>query len=356
MTLLGKYYIDHTILEKEMKTIFLKGWICAGHISEFSKTGDFKTINVDKESIIILRDNIGGFRAFFNLCRHRGTRLCTKSKGNLSKSIQCGYHGWTYDMQGNLIGAPNMGAVTDFNKSDYPLNKVALVEWEGFIFINLSDNPVEFKTEFAPIMNRFSEWGIPELKIIESKSYSVNCNWKLIVQNYSECYHCPIIHPELAEITPYTEGRNDLASGPFLGGYMEMKGETISESGQLCGPMLGNLTLKNQKRVYYYALFPNILLSLHPDYVMLHSVWPEGVDKCRVECGWYFSEGVADDKDYSPENAVNFWHKTNRQDWDICEQSYLGIQSRKYQPGPYSGQESLLAAYDEHYLSVLGYS
>ena len=106
--LLGKYYTDHAVLEKEIKNIFLKSWLCAGHISEFSKTGDFKTINADTESVVILINDDGKLQAFFNICRHRGTRLCTKPDGNLSKSIQCGYHGWTYDLQGNLIGAPNM--------------------------------------------------------------------------------------------------------------------------------------------------------------------------------------------------------------------------------------------------------
>ena len=356
MTLPGKYYTDPNILNLEIENIFAKSWLCCGRCDEISNPGQYKLVTIYQESIILLRDENNMLQAFYNVCRHRGTRLCTKPSGNLSKSIQCGYHGWTYDLQGNLIGAPNMDAVADFDMSDYPLNKVQLEEWEGFIFINLADAPIQFKSEFAPIMNRFSEWGIPGLKLIESKSYSVNCNWKLIIQNFSECYHCPIIHPQLAEITPFTGGRNDLISGPFLGGYMEMKKETISESGHLCGPPVGNLSPENLKRVYYYAYFPNMLLSLHPDYVMLHTIWPERVEKCRVECSWYVSEEAVTDKNYSPENAVNFWHKINQQDWNICEKSYLGIQSRKYQPGPYSGQESLLGAWDEYYLSILSES
>ena len=132
-----------------------------------------------------------------------------------------------------------------------------------------------------------------------------------------------------------------------------MKEETISESGHLCGPHVGNLSSENLKRVYYYTYFPNMLLSLHPDYVMMHTVWSEAVDKCRIECSWFFSGEVNQNDKFHPEKAINFWDNTNRQDWDICEKSYLGIQSRKYKPGPYSGQESLLAAYDEHYLSML---
>ena len=134
---------------------------------------------------------------------------------------------------------------------------------------------------------------------------------------------------------------------------MEMQEETISNSGQLSGPLIGNLSKENKKRVFYYTIFPNMLLSLHPDYVMVHIVWPEDVNKCRIDCSWFFSIKINQNNNYNPENAINFWDKTNQQDWDICEKSQLGIQSQKYEPGPYSGQESLLAAYDEYYLSVL---
>ena len=352
-TLPAWIYHSESFFDLEQEKIFLSAWQLVCHESDLVKPGSYMTYGLLNRRAFVVRTRSGEIKAFHNVCRHRGTRLCTKPSGNLSKSIQCGYHGWTYDLQGNLIGAPNMDAVADFDMSDYPLNKVQFEEWEGFIFINLADAPIQFESEFSPIMNRFSEWGIPDLKLIESKSYSVNCNWKLIIQNFSECYHCPIIHPQLADITPYTGGRNDLVSGAFLGGYMEMKKETISESGHLCGPLIGNLSPENMNRVYYYTLFPNMLLSLHPDYIMLHTVWPEAVGECRIECYWFFSGEVNQNDKFHPENAINFWDKTNQQDWDICEKSYLGIQSRKYKPGPYSGQESLLAAYDEHYLSML---
>ena len=206
---------------------------------------------------------------------------------------------------------------------------------------------------YASILNRFKEWGIADLKIVETKTYYTDCNWKLIIQNYSECYHCPLIHPNLAEFTPYTSGRNDLVEGPFLGGYMGMNADSITKDGKLGGPPIGNLSEKNLNRVYYYTLFPNMLLSLFTDYVMIHTVWPEGPDKCRINCNWLFSKDIEHCSDYNSEHAIDFWHKTNLEDWKICEVSQLGIKSKKYKPGPYSGQESLLAAYDEYYLSAL---
>ena len=353
MTLPQEYYTDPAILKKEMKNIFTDSWLCCGRCDDISESGKYKLINIENESIIILRDENRKIQAFYNVCRHRGTRICTKEWGNLSKTIQCPYHGWTYDLQGNLCGAPNMGEVADFDKIDYPLHPVAIQEWEGFIFINLSDNPADFHLEYAPLMNRFSEWNMAKLKTIDIKTYKANCNWKLIVQNYSECYHCPLIHPLLADITPYTEAMNDLTSGQFLGGYMGMKTESITKNGKLSGPAIESLSGENLSRVYYYALFPNMFLSLHPDYVMFNTIWPDGPEKCKIDCSWIFSKKVKGNVNYHPENAIDFWDKTNLEDWDICEQSQLGIKSRKYKPGPYSGQESLLAAYDEYYLSVL---
>jgi len=353
MTLKGEYYTDPEILKLEYKKIFHQRWICIGHISEFKIKGNYKVVNLDKESFILYRDDLENIQSFYNVCRHRGTRICNNKSGNFSKSIQCGYHGWTYNLQGDLTGAPNMEDVEEFKKSNFSLHKVPVAKWEGFLFINISESPSNFNLEFSTIKSRFSEWDIPNLVQIDFKSYNVNCNWKLIVQNYSECYHCPIIHPKLADITPYTGGRNDLTDGPYLGGYMEMKEKTISESGHLCGPPIGNLSQKNQNRVYYYAIFPNMLLSLHPDYVMVHTVWPEDMNKCRIDCSWYFAQEVKNSIKYHAENAIDFWDKTNKEDWNICEKSQLGIQSKKYRPGPYSGQESLLAAYDEYYLSVL---
>jgi len=196
-----KYYTDNSILKKEMAKIFSSNWLCCGRGDDILNPGQYKLINILNESIIILRDDNYKLSAFYNVCRHRGTRICTKEWGEFSKSIQCPYHGWTYDLQGKLSGTPNMNAVENFNKDDYPLHLVKLIEWEGFIFINLSNKPREFHLEYEPINKCFTEWGMADLKTIDTKIYHANCNWKLIVQNYSECYHCPLIHPSLSTNT-----------------------------------------------------------------------------------------------------------------------------------------------------------
>ena len=354
-TLERKYYTCQNILHKEYENLFLNNWICAGRSLDLAENGQYKVINIGKESIIILRDENGELRAHFNVCRHRGTRICKNESGQFSKSIQCGYHGWTYNLKGKLIGAPHMDSVDGFDKKDYPLHSVPLAEWEGFIFINLSDEPEDFDSVFAPLKDRFSPRNISNLVIQKTIKYNVKGNWKLVVQNYCECYHCPILHPELAAIHNYMGGRNDLHEGPFLGGYMDFNDDkdSITASGELCCPPLSGITDKNLNRVYYYAIFPNMLLSLHPEYVMYHTVWPDGVDKCKVTCFWLFSKDVVESGKYKPQDAIDFWDMTNKQDWYISELSQLGIQSKKYSPAPYSGQESLLAAFDKYYLSEL---
>jgi len=351
-TLSQKYYTDNKIFQQEFNKIFSKSWLCCGRSNEILLRGSFITKDIGNDSILILRDNDNKIRAFHNICRHRGTLICKSTQGTFSKTIQCPYHGWTYDLNGHLSGAPNMNEISNFNKSDYPLYPIEVKDWGGFIFINLSNKKSNFNQYFSSIQSKLSEWGIDGLITCEEKSYTVNSNWKLIVQNYSECYHCPIIHPKLSDITHYKGGRNDLTSGPILGGYMEMNQNSITNNGELSGPYIGQLSEDNKNKVYYYSIFPNMLLSLHPDYIMVHTVWPNDIDKCEIKCKWLFSKEVKRSH-YNPNNAIEFWDKTNQEDWKICEQSQLGINSNSYKPGPYSAQESLLAAFDKYYLSIL---
>lgn len=354
-TLERSYYTSHDILKKEFDKIFQNQWICIGRSSEIKKPGQYKTVDIGNESIILLRDINLRLIAHYNVCRHRGTRMCDKKQGIFSKTIQCGYHGWSYSLDGSLVSAPHMNKVKNFNKKDFPLHSVNIDEWEGFVFINLSDSPKDFNAVFEPLINRFHQWDISNLDIFETKSYEINGNWKLVIQNYCECYHCPTLHPELAEIHHYMGGKNDMYEGPFLGGYMDFndKKDSITGTGKLCCPPLPNLNNKEKKRVYYYSLFPNMLLSLHPEYVMYHIIWPKGPNKCIVECSWLFSKDIIKKNKYNLKDAVNFWDMTNKQDWYISELSQLGINSKKYSPAPYSTQESLLAAFDNYYLNFI---
>ena len=355
-TLPGEYFTSQDIFAQEIEKIFLQRWLCVGREDRIPNPGDYFVQEVGRESVIVLRDKAGGLRAYYNVCRHRGTRLCEEPVGQFSDNIQCPYHAWTYGLDGRLIGAPSTNDMENFDKSDWPLFAVGVKTWEGFLFINLANDPEPFEQCWQPLIGRFSRFNLPNLKVARTIEYDVHCNWKLLFQNYSECYHCGPVHPPLAKITPPTSGENDLFEGPFTGGFMVMNRghESLTLSGKSCGVVVGELPEEDMTRVYYYAIFPNMLLSLHPDYVMFHTIWPKGVDRSQIFCSWLFHPATLSDPTFDPEDGIQFWDMTNRQDWHICEQSQLGVQSRAYRPGPYSRRESLSVQFDREVLRALG--
>jgi phenylpropionate dioxygenase-like ring-hydroxylating dioxygenase large terminal subunit len=357
-TLPGRYYTSSDVFLEEQARLFARHWIAVGRSADFAARGDFRVVEVAGESLIVLRDQQGTLRALYNLCRHRGTRLCTATGGRLSETVQCPYHAWTYALDGRLIGAPHMQDVAGFDRNDYPLHQTALAEWEGFVFVNLADEPSDFSDAFAPVLGRFARYALPRLVGVRRTVYEVRANWKLIMQNYSECLHCPTIHPELSTKLPYTSGANDLVQGPFLGGYMEIRPphESATLSGRACGLPLGDLTAEDRRRAFYYTLFPSMMLSLHPDYAVHYTVWPRAPGETRVVCEWLVHPDSPTTPGYDIGDAEEFWDRTNRQDWDICERSQLGVASRRYAPGPYSPRESMPAAWDREYLHRMGHA
>ena len=356
-TMPGEYYTSPAILAEEKEKIFSLRWNCAGRASALARAGDFIVRDIAGESIIVLRDRDGTLRAFFNVCRHRGTRICADAAGHFSETIQCPYHAWTYKTDGSLIGAPHMQDTEGFDKKDYPLHAAAVAENEGFVFVNIDDRPEPFAKEFSPMVERFRKYALGALKVGHRVTYDVRANWKLVFQNYSECLHCPVIHPELASVLPYQSGANDLTDGTFLGGYMEItppnKSATIT--GRACGRLVNPaLSDDEHRRAFYYSLMPNMLLSIQPDYVNYYLLTPVAVDRTTVESEWLFAPDNDGDASFNPADAIEFWDITNRQDWDIVARSQLGISSRRYQPGPYSPRESIPAAWDREYLRMMG--
>jgi len=314
-TLPARYYTDPDLFRDELERFYCQDWICAGRTDQVPTPGDYFLREVAGESIIITRDASHSLQAFFNVCRHRGTRICAVSEGHFPGRIQCGYHGWTYGLDGRLIGAPH--AHDGFCREDYPLNRVHAEVWDGHIFISLA--------------------------------YEVKANWKLIMLNYNECLHCPILHPALSAISDYLSGENDQPHRGYIGGSMEFQGgaKTMSKDGKLRRDYLPGLTAEERSKVYYYAIFPNLLLSLHPDYIMTHTLWPRAVDHTTVICEWLFHREEMAKPNFEADDAVEFWDVTNREDWAISELSQAGIKSRAYKPGPYSRCESLPHAFDQ---------
>lgn len=355
-TLAGHYYTGASVYESETEHIFSKRWLYAGRSSQLAQPGSYFLFEVDAESIIVLRDAEGEVRAFHNVCRHRGTRLCAETQGQLSKSIQCSYHAWTYALDGTLVGAPTMEEVEDFRSEDYPLLPVAVGLWEGGVFLNLDSDAERLAGVLAPLIGKFGPWTMSELEVAHEIVYDVRANWKLIVQNYSECYHCPGLHPALNRLSPFRNASNDLEEGPLLGGpmWLAQEGGSMTMTGRTCAPTLGDVSGDDLNRIHYYTIFPNLLLSLHPDYVLVHRIERLAVDQTRVVCQWLFHPDAMAAPGFDPSDAVEFWNMTNRQDWHVSELSQRGVSSRAYRPGPYSELESMIAAWDREYLRALG--
>lgn len=353
-TLEASWYLSPDVFARERDRIFSRSWICAGRADRIATAGEFVTIDVAGESLILTRDLEGLPRVFFNVCRHRGTLLCTRESGAFKGSIQCPYHAWTYGLNGSLLAARNMDDVPGFDRSDYPLRQAHLAEFDGFLFVSI-DPAQRSEQTFAPLIGRFRAWTGGALRSGGRINYTLECNWKLVFQNYSECYHCPVIHPQLERLSPSDSGRNDLTEGPFLGGYSTLRepGQSLTTSGKTSRAPLPGLGSGEMLRVYYYTIFPSLLLSLHPDYVMAHYVQPVAPDRTLVTCEWLFNADAMERPGFDGTDAVEFWDTTNRQDWAVNELTQRGIRSRAYTPGPYSQAEGLLHAFDRYYLNVM---
>jgi Rieske 2Fe-2S family protein len=355
-TLDQKYFVSPDVFGEEREKIFSNQWVLVGHQSQIAEGGDYFTAEVAGESLIIVRDKRGAVHGFYNVCRHRGSRLIENGHGQCA-AIQCPYHAWTYALDGRLVGAPHMDDVPAFNKADYSLHPADLALWEGFIFVNLAAastrriSYISLEKWFTPLAAKFSRWNLPVLRSAKRIKYDVRANWKLIFENYSECYHCRGVHPELSKISPYDSAENDLTEGAFLGGFMRIASDkSLTMSNKACALPVGDFGNEDFRFVFYYSIFPNMLLSLHPDYVMVHQLWPQSPEQTLVFCDWFFNPEAFERSDFDPDDAIEFWDMVNRQDWHVCELSQQGISSHAYKPGPYSARESIPAAWDNYYL------
>jgi Rieske 2Fe-2S family protein len=347
-TLPARYYVDQTVFRDELERYFARMWVYVGRADEVAGPGDFMLREVAGESLIVTRGRDGVVRAFYNVCRHRGTRLCTDEAGTFRGTIQCPYHAWTYDLDGRLVGAPHMDEVPHFRLEEHPLRAVAADTWDGHLFVCLAGRPEPLRSQLATLPDTFRPWRMAELGRGGRLVYDVKANWKLIIQNYNECLHCPNLHPALNRLSHYLSGENEPLHPTYMGGRMDLRPgvETMSMDGTCPRAPLPGLSADERRRVYYYAVFPNLLLSAHPDYVMTHALWPLAPDRTLNVCEFLFHPDEMAKPGFDPADALAFWDMTNRQDWHVCELSQLGIASRGYSPGPYSNREDLLYAFD----------
>jgi Rieske 2Fe-2S family protein len=243
-----------------------------------------------------------------------------------------------------------------FQATDYPLHKLNTSVWDGHVFLNAQLNPEPLAKQLGDLPARFAAWGMADLRLGRRIVYEIRANWKLIVANYNECLHCPVLHPTLNRLTDYLGSDNESPTPFYMGGSMGFRNgaKTMSIDGHLRRDYLSGLPERERQKVHYYAIYPNLLLSLRPDYMMTHTLWPRAVDRTEVVCEWHFEPSELSKPDFVCDDAVEFWDRTNREDWHIVEMSQAGIQSRSYTPGPYSAREELLYGFDQVVMDRLG--
>ena len=332
-------YLSPEVLTWERDHLF-SGWMCLGRSNEV-KPGGLRAESVGEYGVLLTRDLEGELRAFENACRHRGHELLPCGGSTEAKAIVCPYHAWSYRHDGSLIGAPHFKSVESFDKSTLGLKPVRVQEWHGWVFVDRSGAAEDFSSYIGELGEIVAPYDAGALVTCEVHEYDVAANWKVIVENYQECYHCSMIHPELCRVSPPDSGANIERDGNWVGGWMQLRqgAETMSLDGRSGGVAMARLDEHEQSTVMYVAVLPNLLISLHPDYVMTHQLVPLTPLTTRITCSWAFPAEVADREGFSPAYAVDFWDLTNRQDWSACESVQRGMAAPSYEAGPLAPDE-----------------
>jgi Rieske 2Fe-2S family protein len=333
-------YVDPAVFQWEQRNIF-SGWTCVGHAGDLAAVGMQRAIGSGVNGMLLVHSDDGVIRAFANTCRHRGHELLPCGGSAKRRNIVCPYHSWSYRLDGGLRNAPGFGDVDGFEPGEFGLTELRLVNWHGWLFADPSGEDAEFTDHVAGLEEVVGAYRPEDLVIVDRHSYELATNWKVIAENYQECYHCSTIHPELSRISPPTSGENLELEGSWMGGWMSMieGAETMSLTGKSGGVAIQGLSEHELRTVMYLVGFPNLLVSLHPDYVMTHVMTPLSADRTQVECAWAFPKDVAAKPDFDPSYAVDFWDLTNRQDWAACESVQRGLSSRHARPGPMAPDE-----------------
>jgi Rieske 2Fe-2S family protein len=333
-------YLDPEVLAWERVHLF-GGWVCLGRAEEVPEARSLKAVDLGHTGVLVSRDLDGALHAFENACRHRGHELLPCGATAQPRAVICPYHGWTYDFDGTLRGAPGFKHVAGFDAGAHGLVSMPVRDWHGWLFADPSGAAVPLEEHLGDLEATVAPYGGTRLRMAAAHTYDVAANWKVVVENYQECYHCSNIHPELCRVSPPESGENIETGGSWVGGWMDLRRDaaTMSLDGASHGVMIPTLDAHQQRTVMYAAVLPNLLLSLHPDYVMSHRLVPLAGDRNRITCSWAFPPEDDAVEGFDPSYAVDFWDLTNRQDWSACESVQRGIGSPHFRPGPLAPEE-----------------
>jgi Rieske 2Fe-2S family protein len=376
------FYTDPEIFATDMERIFQRYWLYAGHVSQIANPGDFFTFEVGPESLVVIRGRDQRINALFNVCRHRGARVCLEESGH-AKRLTCPYHHWVYDCDGALLSARLMSE--DFDRSPYGLHRAHVRVVEGLVFVCLADEAPAFEDVERDFSLMLRPHGLPEAKVCHKKIYQIRCNWKIIAENFSECYHCGPTHPEYCRIVGYAlandskkgaaEEAERLAQGearwkakglhvgvmawradamhvcrrrPLLGDYVSQ-----SLDGKPVAPLMGTLPDWDAGLVTMMTR-PNFYLEMTSDHAWITHLKPRTTTMTDVEVSWLVRNDAVEGVDYDVDRLTELWRITAEQDWIICESNQAGVASCRYQPGPFAPSESQIQVFDQWYLSEIG--
>jgi Rieske 2Fe-2S family protein len=344
-----RVFHDPAVWDYEREAWFARDWVCVAREEDAAAAGEYVLAEVAGERLLVVRGADGALRAFFDVCRHRGAMLVEGDAGRAAR-FQCPYHAWVYDLEGRLTRAPHTRELVDFEPDHNGLLPVRLATWQGLVFVSLAPEGPGLLQQLADLPPHLASYRLAELRRARRVDYEVAADWKVVAQNYSECYHCPGVHPQLNRLTPYDVGGNYAAQGSWAGGWMELTEgfETLSVDGLRHGrPLLpGWSAARDGRRVYYFVVWPNLFVSLFPDYLMTHQVWPREAGRAWIRCEWSFPPQAMARPDFDPAGVVDFWDLTNRQDWHVCELVQQGTGSRAYSAGRYAYMEDMVHAFD----------
>lgn len=337
-TLPGEQYLDEAHWQLERRRIFHREWFCAGRAEGLEKRGDYRLVNVLGESILLVRDD--ELRAFHNVCRHRGAELVPspgtgEQRGRFPGGIRCPYHSWNYRLNGELHSTPHL----EVDRSCFPLHRVELDTWGGFVFLRLTPGTQTLREMIGVAGERIRRYPLADLKTAARIDYSVDANWKVILENYNECYHCAGVHPELCRIVPAFRvgGGSDL---DWEAGVPQAEGtNTFTFSGRTDRAPFPGLDEDEKVRHKGELIYPNLLVSLSMDHAAVFTLWPRSPNLTEINCEFLFHPQEMAKPGFDPSDAVEFWDVVNKQDWAICESVQRGMKSGMFKSGFYGPME-----------------
>ncbi|MEX2495327.1 MAG: aromatic ring-hydroxylating dioxygenase subunit alpha [Woeseia sp.] len=341
-TLHRDLYLEPSWFAREREKIFFDQWTCVGREEDLTSAGSYEAVELAGESIIIVRGEDGTLRAFYNVCRHRGCQLIDTTKdeqkrGKFPGNIRCPYHSWSYRLDGALHHTPYVNVDTE----NLGLHRARLDTWGGFIFVNLADGDSIVTEQLGPIAERVIRYPLDQLRAGWSCLYRVAANWKVILENYNECYHCGGVHPELCKIVPDFR-RNGGAHLDWEEGVPQKPGtNTFTSTGTTKRKPFPGLNEAERERHFGELIYPNLMISLAMDHVAMFILFPVGPELTLIDCRLLFHPEAFEQPDYDPGDAADFWDLVNGQDWAICERVQRGMHARPFTRGLYAPMEDL---------------